>query len=82
MHTQDMKPLSIRTVLYWMGVLSARLWNKVPTNYDEKKMPPTIWQKKKESCLNLSVTGTYFLNYYTPSPHNLEGINLQNIHSK
>lgn len=39
-------------------------------------------QKKKESCLNLPVTGTYFLNYYTPSPHNLEGINLQNIHSK
>lgn len=81
MHTQDIKPLSIRTV-YWMGVLSELLWNKVPTNYDKKKMPPTIWQKKKESCLNLPVTGTYFLNYYTLSPHNLEGINLQNIHSK
>lgn len=78
MHAPDMKPLSVRSMLYWMGVLSALLWNKVPTNYDEKKDASHYMAEEK----GIPATGTYFFNYDTGSPHNLEGINLHNLHSK
>lgn len=62
------KPLSRRTMLYLVGVLSALLWNKVLTNYGEKRCLPLYGRRQRNPasfCLPPVCT------FYTITCHHL-----------